>query len=121
MKTFIETHERAMLQLLETLVNIDSGSHNKAGIDKIGNILSKQYQKIGFTIKRKRNEKHGDHLIIQHKEAKDPNILIIAHMDTVFPDGTAAERPFTIKDGRAYGPGVIDMQASLVSLLYAIS
>src|SRR5690625_1837107 len=121
MKKFIENHEQEMLKLLERLVNIDSGSYNKAGVDKIGNLLSNAYQKIDFTIERKQNKNLGDHLIIQHKEAQDPNILIIAHMDTVFPDGTATERPFTIKNGRAYGPGVIDMQASLVSLLYAIS
>src|SRR5699024_12043917 len=42
------------------------------------------------------------------------------HMDTVFPEGTATERPFTIKDGRAYGPGVIDMKISHVMLYFAI-
>src|SRR5699024_12818974 len=47
---------------------------------------------------------------------RSPKILILAHMDTVFPEGTATERPFTIKDGRAYGPGVIDMKASHVML-----
>src|SRR5699024_12739173 len=121
MKKFIENHEQEMLKLLERLVNIDSGSYNKAGVDKIGNLLSNAYQKIDFTIERKQNKNLGDHLIIQHTEAQDPNILIIAHMDTVFTDGTATARPSTITNARAYGPGVIDMQASLVSSRYAIS
>src|SRR5699024_966415 len=51
---------------------------------------------------------------------RSPKILILAHMDTVFPEGTATERPFTIKDGRAYGPGVIDMKASHVMLYFAM-
>lgn len=117
---FIEHNEQSMLDLIETIVNIDSGSYNKKGIDQVGQILSDAYKKMGFTVERKQNEEHGDNLVIQHKDAKDPEILVIAHMDTVFPDGTAAERPFTIKDGRAYGPGVVDMQSSLVSLLYAV-
>ncbi|MDY0409138.1 M20/M25/M40 family metallo-hydrolase [Paracerasibacillus soli] len=41
-------------------------------------------------------------------------------MDTVFPEGTASARPFKIKGNRAYGPGVIDMKSSLVSLIFAV-
>src|SRR5699024_2651466 len=120
MKKFIENHEQEMLKLLERLVNIDSGSYNKAGVDKIGNLLSNAYQKIDFTIERKQNKNLGDHLIVQLHEAQDPNILIIAHMDTEYPDDTATKRPFTLKHGRAYAIAVIDMQASPVYLLYAI-
>jgi glutamate carboxypeptidase len=46
--------------------------------------------------------------------------LLIVHMDTVFSDGTAAERPFTIRDGRAYGPGADDMKGGLLCGLYAL-
>src|SRR5690625_3762837 len=117
MKKFIENHEQEMLKLLERLVNIDSGSYNKAGVDKIGNLLSNAYQKIDFTIERKQNKNLGDHLIIQHKEAQDPNILIIAHMDTVFPDGTATERPFTIKNGDRKSTR---LNSSHVAISYAV-
>jgi len=109
-----------MLELIEKIVNIDSGSYDKEGIDQVGNVLIEQYEKLGFTVERHENENHGDNLVLQHKEAKDPKVLILAHMDTVFPKGTAEERPFSIKDGRAYGPGVVDMQSSLVSVIYAI-
>src|SRR5699024_12342362 len=60
------------------------------------------------------------YLVIIFRDAGDLSMLVISHMHTFFPDGMAAERPFTIKDGRAYGPGVIDMQSSLVTLLYAV-
>lgn len=116
----IKNSEQSMLNVIEKIVNIDSGSHNKAGIDQVGTFLSEEYKKMGFTVERKENPENGDNLIIQHEEATDTTIMVIAHMDTVFPNGTASERPFTIKDGRAYGPGVIDMQSSLVSLLYAM-
>lgn len=117
---FIKNSEKEMLGLIETLVNIDSGSYDKAGIDQVGNILIEKYKSIDFVVERHKNKNHGDNLVLQHKDAVDPKILILAHMDTVFPKGTAAERPFSIKNGRAYGPGVVDMQSSLASLFYAL-
>ena len=49
-----------------------------------------------------------------------PRVLLIGHMDTVFDPGTAAERPFRIEDGIAYGPGVTDMKSGLLAGLYAL-
>ena len=49
-----------------------------------------------------------------------PRLLLIGHMDTVFDPGTAAERPFRIEDGTAYGPGVTDMKSGLLTGLYAL-
>ena len=109
-----------MLNLIEKLVNIDSGSTNKVGVDKIGKILIEEYKQMDFTIEVKENKDFGNNILIMHKEAMKPEILLIAHMDTVFPIGTAAERPFTIKNGLAFGPGVADMKASQVTLLYAM-
>lgn len=109
-----------MLKLIERLVNIDSGSTNKAGVDRIGKILIEEYEQMNFKIEIKENDEYGNNILIKHKEAINPKILLIAHMDTVFPIGTAAERPFTIKNGLAYGPGVADMKASQVTLLYAM-
>ncbi|WP_342578102.1 M20 family metallopeptidase [Psychrobacillus sp. FSL K6-2843] len=109
-----------MLNLIEKLVNIDSGSTNKVGVDKIGKILIEEYKQMDFTIEVKENKDFGNNILIKHKEAMKPEILLIAHMDTVFPIGTAAERPFTIKNGLAFGPGVADMKASQVTLLYAM-
>ena len=109
-----------MLNFIEKLVNIDSGSGHKSGIDKIGHILIEEYKEMGFSIEIKENKQNGNNIIVKHKDAEKPEILLIAHMDTVFPVGTALERPFTIKNGLAFGPGVADMKASQVTLLYAI-
>lgn len=120
MESFLKQQENAMLHFIEELVNIDSGSYDKQGVDKIGEILISHYKELGFQIEVEKQEEFGNHLLIQHRDAIDPQIIILAHMDTVFPVGTAAERPFSIKDDRAYGPGVIDMKSSHASLLYAI-
>lgn len=117
---YLRRNLEPMLELIEKLVNIDSGSTCKTGVDKIGEILIDEYKQMDLSIEIKENEEFGNNIVIKHKEALKPEILLIAHMDTVFPIGTAAERPFTIKDGLAFGPGVADMKASQVTLLYAM-
>ena len=120
MDKFLKNKEEEMLSLLECIVNIDSGSMHKEGIDRIGSLLQQEYEKIGFIVETIKQDIQGNHLVIRHKDAKEPKIMAVAHMDTVFAEGTAKARPFTIREGRAYGPGVIDMKASHVLLLYAL-
>lgn len=119
-ETFIQEKKSEMLQLIEQLVNIDSGSYVKKGVDKIGAILKEKYEELGFLVEVKEQEEYGNNMIIQHKNATDPKIILVAHMDTVFPEGTVAKRPFYIEGSRAYGPGVVDMKSSQVELIYAI-
>ncbi|MBY7144929.1 M20 family metallopeptidase [Virgibacillus sp. NKC19-3] len=120
MQEFEEKHVNEMLEMLEKLVNTDSGSTDKAGVDRVGEILCQNYEQIGFVPKVHKSEQYGNSITLRHQDATNPDILIVAHMDTVFPAGTASERPFTIRDGKAYGPGVIDMQASQVMVFYTM-
>ena len=120
MNTFLHDKQEEMLKLIEQLVNIDSGSYDKEGIDKVGSILKEKYEELGFVVEVKEQKEFGNNLVIQHKDAKNPKIILVAHMDTVFPKGTVAERPFKIDGNRAYGPGVVDMKSSHVELLYAL-
>ncbi|MCM3712737.1 M20 family metallopeptidase [Alkalihalobacillus oceani] len=116
----VHSQEKEMLILLEKLVNIDSGSSHKAGVDQVAQELIPLFEQLGFHVTTISQETVGDHLRIIHPTQRQASILIVAHMDTVFEPGTANERPFTIKGTRAYGPGVIDMKASLVSVIYAL-
>jgi glutamate carboxypeptidase len=50
-----------------------------------------------------------------------PRVLLIGHLDTVWPLGTLARWPFSVHDGRATGPGVFDMKAGVVQLLHALA
>ncbi len=52
--------------------------------------------------------------------AGGPRVLLIGHLDTVFPEGTAGARPFRIEAGLAHGPGVTDMKSGLLAGLYAV-
>lgn len=120
MKEWIDQNEENMLKLIETLVNIDSGTYLKQGVDRVGTVLSDEFAKIGFTVEVHRQEKLGNNIVIRHPEAEAPEIVLIAHMDTVFGERTAARRPFSRKGDYAYGPGVIDMKASHATALYAL-
>lgn len=109
-----------MLELLEKLVNVDSGSYNKQGVDEIVRILQQEFDELDFDTQVNEEKEFGNQLIVTHKEATDPTTLLVLHMDTVFGKGTAGERPFTIKENIAYGPGVIDMKGSHVTTLFAV-
>lgn len=120
LKDLLDAKRREMLQLVEQLVNIDSGSYTKQGIDKIGTILKTKFESLDFIVNIVEQKNYGNQLVIQHRDALQPHILVVAHMDTVFPEGTVQKRPFKVIGDRAYGPGVADMKASLVELFYAI-
>ena len=116
---WLATQQAAMVALLREMVDIDSGSYNKPGIDAVGAVVQRFMAAQGIPVETVRQEKHGDCL-----RAAVPwdgpqgnaggNIVLMGHRDTVFPDGEAERRPFTIRDGVAYGPGVADMKAGLV-------
>ena len=120
MKQFIESNEENMLALIEKLVNIDSGTYFKTGVDRVGEILVAEYEKDGFVVEVHQEEKLGNNIHIRHREAVNPKVLIIAHLDTVFQEGTVSKRPFKREGDYAYGPGVIDMKASQATTLFAL-
>lgn len=119
-ETYLESKKQEMYELLERLVNTDSGTYNKKGVDAVGNILIEKFEEIGMDVKIHSEQKLGNHLEIKASSDSDPKILIIAHMDTVFPKGEAKKRPFQVIGHKALGPGVNDEKASHVQVLYAL-
>jgi glutamate carboxypeptidase len=106
----------AMLALLEELVNVDSGSYDKAGVDAVGERLRRFLNEQGIATVTIPNQRYGDVLKAQVAGGGGSNkpIVLMGHRDTVFPKGEAARRPFRIENGRAFGPGVCDMKGGLV-------
>ncbi|WP_109398995.1 M20 family metallopeptidase [Proteus sp. TJ1640] len=121
MQNTINSQYGEMVDFLKELVNTESGSYDKEGVDAVADLLIQRYEKLGFVVEVFENEKLGNNYRLVHKDATDPQIFIAAHLDTVFPKGTVAARPFSIEGSRAYGPGVIDMKASHVLTYYAIN
>ena len=112
-----------MLALIERLVNTDSGSYDKAGVDRVGDLLKAHYRGMGLESETEANATYGEAIkaTLRHPTANDQRpIVLMGHRDTVFPQGEAQRRPFTVKDGMAFGPGVADMKAGLVMNAFVI-
>ena len=120
-RAFLERHESDFLDDLATLVNMDSGTDDKAGVDRVADWVEKRLQSAGADVQRYAQPQYGDFLLARWTGEGRGHILIVAHMDTVYPKGTAAKRSFYIEGHRAIGPGVADMKGGLLAGLYAIS
>jgi glutamate carboxypeptidase len=106
---------------LEHLVSIDCGSYTKRGVDEVATWTATALRDLGASVTRHANETLGDTIVgVFDGQTEGPHVLLIGHLDTVFPEGTAAERPFRVEGGIARGPGVTDMKSGLLAGLYAI-
>jgi glutamate carboxypeptidase len=109
------------LKELEFLVNTDSGSYDFEGTKKVGDYFEKIYKELGWTVKSFNfDDRIGPCLEIRNIDSEEIDILLVGHMDTVFSKGTSESRPFTIKEDKAYGPGVADMKSGLLSMYYTL-
>ena len=116
----IEAKYDKMVRFLETLVNIDSGNDCPEGVAKVARIVGDKLQEMQFDVEYLEYPGACTHLLAKRKGNGDKEVMIIGHMDTLFPVGTAAARPFTIKDDKAYGPGVLDMKGGITIALFAL-
>lgn len=107
---------------LEYLVNIDSGSYDADGVAKVAEFFIDKFSTLGWKIKSHEfSSAAGPCLEITNSNKDYFDIMFMGHMDTVFKTGEAAERPFTIRDGKGYGPGIIDCKAGLLYTYYVLS
>jgi glutamate carboxypeptidase len=118
--TFLESKLDEYLDDLRTLVGIDSGSFDKAGVDAVNDWIENRLGNLGFVVERLPQDELGDNLLGVLGGNGRGNTLLIGHSDTVFPAGTAKERPMTIDGDTIHGPGTCDMKAGLLTGIYAV-
>jgi len=113
---WLSTQQDAMLALLEDVVNIDSGTYDKPGVDAVGARFIEFFDDCGIPSSHIDVREYGNGIraVVGHDDGRKAATLLMGHRDTVFPKGEALKRPFTIKVDRAYGPGVADMKSGLV-------
>ena len=115
---WISSRQDDMVSLLSILVNVDSGSYDKQGVDAVGMLISRFFADHGIRTATHPLQQFGDTLLAGtaavRRDGERHNILLMGHRDTVFGKGEASRRPFHIAGDRAYGPGVADMKAGLV-------
>jgi glutamate carboxypeptidase len=113
---WLAAQKPAMLALIEEVVNIDSGSYDKAGVDSVGQRFIRFFQEQGMLTTVEAHESFGNaiHIRLDDKPSNERPVVLMGHRDTVFPKGEVARRPFRVEGNRAYGPGVVDMKSGLV-------
>jgi glutamate carboxypeptidase len=116
----LDAWRQEQLELLARLVNQDSGTDDREDVNRVGAVLAERLAALGFGVTRVPQTRFGDHLVAEKPGTGPKRFLFVGHFDTVFPAGTARQRPFRIADGRAYGPGVYDMKGGLAAFLYAL-
>ncbi len=122
MVDFPASREREALELLRRLVEIQSGSRNKAGLDRMADAMAEVLGRVLPHVRLLPFEEHGN--MVQAWTAAgmregSGRILLVGHMDTVFPEDTAFTH-YREDELHCYGPGVYDMKGGLVVGVYAL-
>jgi glutamate carboxypeptidase len=115
--------EEAMTRLLGRFVRAESPSFDKAAVDRFGQIVAAEWKRRGASVKLLHQRERGNHVRAELRPPKNRGrgqILILGHLDTVYPAGTIAQMPFRVSRGRAWGPGTFDMKGGLVIALSAV-
>src|SRR5499427_6319770 len=120
---WLAAQSEAMLALLAEVVNVDSGSYDKSGVDAVGDRFVRFFSEQGLLTAIEPNERFGDaiHVRLDHTPSNERPIVLMGHRDTVFPKGEVARRSFRVEGGRAYGPGVVDMKGGLVMNAFVLA
>ena len=122
MREFLEhanSHSTEILDSLRRMVDMESFSTDKAATDLLGVHIRGRLEELGARVQVIPQAQVGDHMIADVGDGEE-QVLILCHMDTVWPTGTLGERPFRVEDGRAYGPGILDMKAGIAVTLHAL-
>lgn len=119
---YIDAHRSEMLKMWEELVSIDSGSDYKPGVDKVVAKVAGILTDMGGKTRIVEHENAGNAVVSEFGDCKTkPFIVLTGHLDTVFSDPeTTKKRPFTIKEGRAYGPGALDMKGGVTLAIHGL-
>ncbi|HLX56762.1 MAG TPA: M20 family metallopeptidase [Ktedonobacteraceae bacterium] len=108
------------IEELRELCAIDSDSYNKAGLDALAARLGERMRGLGMDVNIIEREKWGNDLLGVLRGTGGRNILLLGHIDTVYPPGTAAARPLRVEENIVYGPGVCDMKGCILMAIYAV-
>src|SRR4026207_1649663 len=109
------------LALLEKAVNINSGTHNFAGVRAVGDLFRQELDGLGFKttwVDGAAFERAG-HLVADHP-GKGPRMILVGHLDTVFEPGSPFQKFQRVDDKTATGPGIIDMKGGDVIIIGAL-
>jgi len=117
----VDAGNPAALALLEKVVNINSGTHNFAGVRAVGDVFRREFEDLGFKPAWADGApfKRAGHLVAT-RPGPGPKILLIGHLDTVFEPDSPFQKFERLDGNKARGPGVIDMKGGDVVIVAAL-
>jgi len=121
---FFKSRQGEMVHLLKNIVGRESPSHDKKAVDACAAFVLGEFRKTGAKVTRFPQKEVGDLHLVEFggpsRSAADGRILVLTHIDTVWPVGKINKMPFYISGDKVYGPGVLDMKGGLVAALFAL-
>jgi len=116
---YLLVRQEAMTRTLEQWVMLESPSNDHAAVNALGDLVARAFKGVGASVERLSQAAFGDHLRISWGQG-DRQLLLLGHMDTVWPMGEVQRRPFRVSQDKATGPGAFDMKGGLVIALHAV-
>lgn len=120
--TAATAEQAAAVKTLERLVNIETGTGNAEGLAAIGQFLEGELKTLGASVTRQKATEPavGDNIVATLTGKGGKNLMLMAHMDTVYTKGTLAKAPFRVDGARAFGPGIADDKGGITVILHTL-
>lgn len=123
-RLYFRSRQGEMVHLLKQLAMLESPTHDKKAVDACAAFVAREFKRIGCKITTLPQKDIGDLTVAEFAPGRlkdaDDEILVLTHIDTVWPVGKIAKMPFYVSGNKLYGPGVLDMKAGVVMLLTAL-
>jgi glutamate carboxypeptidase len=119
----VEAKSEWMRTNLCNLVRQESPSEDRSAVNATGAMVELIARDLGGRIKRNKQKDFGDVIELRFGPSRSSRkpVLLLGHLDTVWPLGTLKTMPWREEDGRYWGPGVLDMKAGVIMALTAVS
>ncbi len=109
---FCLANEAWLHQIIDALVSIESPTDDKAAVDRCGAEFRARASALGMRVRVEPQPDAGDHSLVEIGTG-GPRILLVGHVDTVWPHGQIARMPLERRDGKLWGPGTLDMKVGV--------
>jgi glutamate carboxypeptidase len=125
LQSFLEQQLPTSLDLLRRMVEINSFTANKDGVNRLGAFTAQTFAPLGFSSRTipSINREYGDHLVLTRKGKTDRTIALVSHLDTVFPPEEEVRNNFhwQLEGDRIFGPGTQDIKGGTVMMWLVLS
>ena len=121
---YFRSRQGELIHLLKQIVMLESPTQDKKAVDACTAFVAREFKKVGGRVTTYAQKDIGDLAVVEYAPGRvkdaDDEILVLAHLDTVWPVGKIARMPFYVQGPKVFGPGVLDMKGGVVSLLGAL-